>query len=80
MLWMLEMTTQKEMSKINRMVEIIQKEGVISKVRLVMNSRISISYYEKLKPFMEELYQHKVQYDKSMRVWRAIKQENVSAE
>ena len=68
------------MSKINRMVEIIQKEGVISKVRLVMNSRISISYYEKLKPFMEELYQHKVQYDKSMRVWRAIKQENVSAE
>ncbi len=62
------------------MVEIIQKEGVISKVQLVMNSRISISYYEKLKPFMEELYQHKVQYDKSMRVWRAIKQENVSAE
>ena len=65
------------MSKINRMMEIIQKEGVISKVQLVMSSGISISYYEKLKPFMEELYQHKVQYDKSMKVWRAIKQEDV---
>jgi len=74
------MTTQREMSKINRMVEMIQKEGVISKVRLIMNSSISISYYEKLKPFMEELYHHKVQYDKSMRVWRAINQEVVNPE
>ena len=65
------------MSKINRMMEIIQKEGVISKVQLVMRSGISISYYEKLKPFMEELYQHKVQYDKSMKVWKSIKQEDV---
>lgn len=67
------MTTQKEMSKINKMVEIIQKEGVISKVQLIMRSGISISYYEKLKPFMEEIYPHKVQYDKSSKNWRAIR-------
>jgi len=71
------MTSQREMSKINRMVDIIIKEGVISKVQLVMRSGISISYYEKLRPFMEELYPHKIQYDKSMKVWRAIKQEDV---
>jgi len=59
------------------MVEIIQKENVISKVQLVMRSGISISYYEKLKPFMEELYQHKIRYDISMKVWRAIKQKEI---
>ena len=71
------MTTSREMSKINKMVQIIEREKVISKVQLVMQSGISISYYDKLKPFMEELYKHKVQYDKSARVWRVIEQEKV---
>lgn len=66
------MTSQKELSKINKMVTIIQREQTISKVRLVMMSGISISYYEKLKPFMEELYPHKIRYEKEMRVWRSI--------
>ena len=70
------MTTSKEMSKINRMVEIIQKEGTISKVRLVMMSGISISYYDKLKPFMEEIYSHKVRYDKETKTWQSVKAEN----
>lgn len=71
------MTTQKEMSRINKMVDIIQKEGAISKVQLIMKSGISISYYEKLKPFMEELYPHKVRYDKIMKIWFAVKQEEI---
>jgi len=71
------MTSQREMSKINKILEIILKEGVISKVQLIMRSGISISYFEKLKPFLEEIYQHKVQYDKSMKVWRAIKSEDI---
>jgi len=65
------MTTYKEMRKINKLVEIIQKEKVISKVRLVMQSGISISYYEKLKPFMEELYPHKIRYDRDTKTWCA---------
>lgn len=70
------MTTQKELSRINKMVTIIQKEQAISKVRLVMMSGISISYYEKLKPFMEEIYQHKIRYDKETKIWKLCDLEN----
>jgi len=80
MLWYFDMTTQSEMTKINRLMEIIEKEKVISKVRLVMQSRISISYYEKLKPFLEELYRHKVRYDKSDKMWRAITKKDLDLE
>jgi len=71
------MTTQKEMSRINRIVEIIEKEGVISKVQLVMKSQISISYYEKLKPFIEEIYPHRVRYDRITKNWEAVKREDI---
>lgn len=71
------MTTQKEMSRINRMVQIIQKAGAISKVQLVMQTGISISYYEKLRPFMEEIYPHKIRYDKETKTWQAIEQINI---
>lgn len=72
------MTTQKEMSKINKLVEIILREGAITKIRLIMISGISISYYEKLKPFLEEIYPHKVQYDKTTKIWHVVKQEEIT--
>lgn len=72
------MTTQKEMRKINKLREIILKEGTIGKVQLVMRSGISISYYEKLKPFLEEIYQHDIQYDKNTRVWKSIPREEIT--
>lgn len=71
------MTTHKEMRKINRLLEIILREGTIGKVQLIMKSSISISYYDKLKPFLEEIYGHKVRYDKETKTWNAIKQEEV---
>lgn len=72
-----KMTTPKEMRKINKLVEIILKEKRISKVHLVMKSGISISYYEKLKPFMEEIYQHRIRYDKETKMWYAIESEEI---
>ena len=66
------LTSQREMSKINKMVQIILKEKVISKVQLIMRSGISISYYEKLKPFMEELYENIIQYDKELKLWKSL--------
>lgn len=80
MLWRTEMTTQKEMSRINRIVEIIEKEGRISKIQLVMKSGISISYYEKLKPFIEEIYPHKVRYDRITKMWYKITSEMIEDE
>ena len=71
------MTTQKEMSRINRIVEIIEKEGVISKVQLVMKSQISISYYEKLKPFIVEIYPYKVRYDQITKKWHKITADDI---
>ena len=73
------MTTRKEMSKMNRMVETIRKEGKISKVRLVMQSGISISYYEKLKPFVEELFADSIRYNKDERMWEAIDSVDINA-
>lgn len=74
------MTTQKEMTRINEMVQIIERNGVISKVQLVMQSRISISYYDKLKPYMEEVFSHKIRYDKESKTWHAIKQDQVQTD
>ena len=71
------MTTQREMSKINRLKEIILREKRISKVRLVMTSGISNSYYEKLKPYLEELFSHSIRYEKETKTWNAIEQEDV---
>ncbi len=72
------MTTRKEMSKMNRMVETIRKEKKISKVRLVMQSGISISYYEKLKPFVEELFANSVRYNRDERMWEAIESQDLT--
>jgi len=72
------MTTQKEMWRINKLVDIIQREKRISKVRLVMLSGISNSYYEKLKPYVEEIFPHKVRYDRETKTWCVIEQETVS--
>lgn len=72
------MTTRKEMSRMNKMVEIIKKEKRISKVQLVMRSGISISYYDKLRPFMAELFQHTIRYNKDDGVWESIESEVVN--
>ena len=68
------MTTRKEMQNINKLVRIIQKEGHISKVQLILNSGFGISSYEKLKPFLEEIYPHKVQYDRTARIWKNVEE------
>ena len=69
MLWRAILTSQKEMQKINSLRNIILREKSISKVRLVMEAKISISYYDKLKPFLEEIYSYEIQYDKGSKNW-----------
>ena len=80
MFWRFLMASQKEMRKMDRMVRIIEQERVITKVQLVMKAMISISYYEKLKPFMEELYAHRIQYDKHTTTWRTIRNKELETE
>lgn len=66
------MASRKEMSHINDLCRIIQKEGKISKVHLVMKSRISISLFEKLRPFLLELHQDKIMYDRDDKLFKAL--------
>lgn len=74
------MTTRKEMSKINKLAEIIQKNKQISKVQLVMASGISISYFEKLRPFLLEIYQDQIRYEKEDKLFHSIKNIQVASE
>ena len=74
MLW-LSIMTPSEMSKMNKMVGFIRKNGQIDKYDLVIASGISNSYYEKLKPFMERLYKDIV-YDKTTKIWKVIQIED----
>ena len=71
------LTTRKEMSKMSRMVDLIRKNKKITKVHLVIQTHISISSYEKLKPFMEELFAQSVRYNSVDRMWEAIEAETV---
>lgn len=73
MLWGSKMTTPSEMSKMNKLVGIIRKNGSINKIDLVITSGISISYYEKLKPYILHLFKD-IEYDKNTKLWHAVKQ------
>ena len=73
------MATRKEMTKINRIVEIIKNNSPISRVHLVMQSGISISYFEKLKPFVEEIYSTKVRWDKETKLWYFIESKTIES-
>ena len=72
------MTTQRELSRINKLVDIIIKEGCIGKVHLVMISGISIPYFEKLKPYMLEIYDHKIRYDRDTKTFQAIPSQEIT--
>jgi len=69
------MTTQREMHRINKLLRIILKEKNITKVDLVMKSGMSISYYERLRPFLARIYEERIQYDKTTGTWSVTEEE-----
>jgi len=72
------MTTRKEMSRLNEMLRIIQEEKRISKVQLVLKARIGISYFDKLRPFLMELYGDFIRYDKDEKMFISLVNAKVS--
>jgi hypothetical protein len=74
------MTTRKEMSRLNEILRIIQEEKRISKVQLVLKTRISISYFDKLRPFLMELYGDFIRYDKDEKVFISLTAAQVANE
>ena len=71
------LTTRKEMSRINRLVELIQKNKKISRVDLIMASGMSISYFDKLKPFLLNIYQEQIRYENG--IFESIKNIKVAS-
>ena len=71
------LTTRKEMSRINRLVELIQKNKKISRVDLIMASGMSISYFDKLKPFLLTIYQEQIRYENG--IFESIKSVKVAS-
>ena len=70
------MTSRGEMRNINRLVDIIRKNGSINKIQLVIAAHISNSSYEKLKPYIEAMF-HDIEYDRSTKMWRVIESEQI---
>ena len=56
----------------NRFKELVKKEGRIHKFEIMNQLGISISTYEKLKPWLEYTFFKFMKYDKEMKRWEWI--------
>jgi len=65
------MVTRGEMSYLRDIVAIIREAKQISTIQLVIRSRKSLSYFEKMRRFIPELY-HDIQYNRETKFWEAI--------
>jgi len=66
------------MSRLNEMLRIIQEEKQISKVQLVIKARIGISYFDKLRPFLLELYSDFIRYDRDTKMFVSLENAKVA--
>ena len=55
----------------NRIKQIIKEAGTIHKYDLIEQARISLSTYEKLKPWIEYRFSDFVSYDKTTKMWKS---------
>ena len=66
------MASKKDMKKMNAMVAEIKKSKSIDRIQLVMRTGISVSTYDKLRPYMAEIFKHSVAYDATEKTWRSL--------
>lgn len=68
------MVTKGEIAYLANLASLIRSEGPISHTHLVLRSRKSQSYFEKMRKFLPELF-HDIEYDKSVKMWKTIETE-----
>jgi len=68
------MVSSIEQRKIQRMINIIKKEGTIHRWDLIDDARLSIRDYNQLKSYMEHRFDHLITYNKSMQTWSKLGQ------
>ena len=70
MIFEYRMVSSSERQKMNRMYAKIKEFGVIGRTELQKEcGNMPIATYNKLKPYFEELYEGKVDYDKQKKIW-----------
>jgi len=63
------MVSKKEMSKINRMAQIIKQTGGIHKWDLIDEAKLSINKYNQLQSYMKYKMAETIKYDKDTEAW-----------
>jgi len=71
------MVTKGEINYLSSLVRIIRDSKSISTVNLVLQSRKSLSYFEKMRKFLVALYLD-IEYDREKKLWIANESENIS--
>ena len=66
------MASQVDMMNMNKIVDVIRDKKRASHIDVVMMSGLSISVYEKLRPYVTQLFIHKVRYNKPEKMWEWI--------
>lgn len=62
------MVSKKEMRMLQTMHSLIKEEAPISKIEVILRTSVSITYYDKLKPFLVHLYKD-IAYDTKTHNW-----------
>ena len=72
------MPSKKEMSILSNLAKIVRERKTISRRKLIIDSGFSISYCEKLLPYLTDLFIDII-YEKSTNTYQAIQTEEVSS-
>lgn len=62
-----------DMKNANRLLNIIKKAEAINKYNLILQSEMSISVYDKLKPFLLHIWPNSVSYNTKTKIWTWLK-------
>jgi len=71
-------TESKERTVINRAIQLIKAQSPISRHKLNFQLNITTKYYERLHPFIADVFENVVEYDKLTKLWRYIESDDVS--
>jgi len=71
------MVSRKEMSRLAHLAKLVRENKTISRRQLILASGISISYCEKLLPYIPELFTDII-FEKSNNTYQAIQTEEVN--
>jgi len=74
------MVSSNELSQAKRIVHIIKQLGAVTRWELIDKAKMSISTYNKLKPYILYRWEDEIQYDKVNATWSVLDNVTLSKE